>query len=365
MEQAEQSGNAPDSAGTSRPRRLRGCLKTMAGAGLLIGAGFLLAAILGEVIIRYAAPLPPVPRWFENSPEYVYRLKKNFSQQYDFPGFDAVMNVRTNALGHRQADWDPGRPFSGTTVLFLGDSFVFGYGVNVEDRFDMLLRKRFPDDAPLRLINAGVPGWGTLQELRYAREHLEIFQPDIIVLVFCGNDPHDDMLYSTGRMVFNEQGIFWFPGKEFLRAHSMLYRFLLRQSRVIRHNLYLWKAGRKEDAPQPDPQTASIIPPEEWEKTRRKIAGFHRDFQAFNPDGRLIVLAAAPWEEDIRDGLAPLGREEALDYLDLHDESRVLPEPDRRLPWDGHWSYAMHELVADRLSELLRPLAAGQTAGRE
>lgn len=78
-------------------------------------------------------------------------------------------------------------------VLFLGDSFVYGVGVNDEQaipqRVEKILRSR---DYSVEIINAGSPGKGTDYELRLLQVLGQRLSPDLIVLCFFWNDYFDN-----------------------------------------------------------------------------------------------------------------------------------------------------------------------------
>lgn len=66
-------------------------------------------------------------------------------------------------------------------VLMLGDSITFGYGVADEQTFSYLLDEK---SEKIEVINAGVQGYGTDQELIYLKNEGLKYQPDVIVLNF-------------------------------------------------------------------------------------------------------------------------------------------------------------------------------------
>ena len=110
-----------------------------------VGHRLLFAAFLGvtalavlEILVRVFAPQQEPSLWLEPDARYGHVMKTNFHQQYHFLGSDFVMDVRTNAQGLRDDDIEP-HSDSVKTILFLGDSFTFGHGVNVADRFDKRL----------------------------------------------------------------------------------------------------------------------------------------------------------------------------------------------------------------------------------
>lgn len=74
-------------------------------------------------------------------------------------------------------------------VVFLGDSFVWGFDVNSEHRFTEQLRLREPD---WDIFNLGVAGYGTTQELLLLKQEFERLHPDVIFLVFCSDNDRLD-----------------------------------------------------------------------------------------------------------------------------------------------------------------------------
>src|SRR6266508_4570513 len=74
-----------------------------------------------------------------------------------------TVSVRHNSLGLRDIEQDRApKP----TILFVGDSFVWGYDAEADERFTELLRPAMPD---FRIVNAGVSGYGTDQEFLLLR----------------------------------------------------------------------------------------------------------------------------------------------------------------------------------------------------
>lgn len=307
-----------------------------------------------EFLIRVFLPQQESMQWFASSERYGYVLKKTFSQDYRYLGFNFVMNVTTNSYGHRDEEYNPS-DFSNPNIkkiLILGDSYAFGQGVNLPERFDSLLEHELAKlDKDYLVINCGVGGWGTLQQVKYARDHFHVFQPDMIVLMFCGNDPDDDEAFLR-RETDNERGFFYFPGKIFLRDHSHLYRFLYKSFITIRHKRNVEKKLERMPYPKTaeiDTQSASLITDDQWRRTLQIIKDFHEDFLAYNPDGVLIVQSTNPSQQDIRNHLSLLTNGSNLFYVDMKDEVTSLSREDMVLPHDGHWSRRMHMIYAQAL----------------
>lgn len=329
---------------------------------VLVVAALTVALIAVECGIRLLAPQPPIAEWFTHDARYGFFLKPNFHQSFPYPGSDFVMEVRTNSLGLRDIEPQAQPAEPGKTILLLGDSFVFGYGVNVEDRIDARLRDALrhmsqamtsagDGASTTRVINAGVPGWGTELETQFARDHLAEFRPDVIVLVFCANDPGND---RGGKLpaLSNEDSILYAP-KMVLRQHSHAYRWLSKQAAILRYSRQMRAKLETSGTAAPDTQSGSIITPVEWERTLQTIRAFHADYLAFNPAGILVVLASAPENAAIRTRLRSLDNGQSLFYLDLRDAYLRLPPEERVTPWDRHWAPAVHRLAADALFDFI------------
>jgi hypothetical protein len=99
---------------------------------------------------------------------------------------DLRYRIDINAHGLRDRDVPFEKPNGRKRVLILGDSFAFGVGLNAGERFSDLLDGMLGDD--VEVINAGVPGWGTDQEMLFYESSLRRFEPDVVVLAFLGQN---------------------------------------------------------------------------------------------------------------------------------------------------------------------------------
>jgi len=329
-----------------------GVLKRLLQNLALLAAGCLVAVLLVETVVRICLPQEDIAEWFVAHDLYGVTLKRNFHQRYDYVGHDFTMHVQTNSLGFRDKEHDFSREREEKTILLLGNSFVFGYGINIPDRFDTRLESLLREHGqPMHIVNAGVPSWGTRNETDYARRHFSVIKPDVIVLLFCGNDPGDDR--GLRRPALSGKNSILYLPKRFLRMHTHTYRFLLKQMTIARHRQRVSKSLSRNAQAQLDVQSGSAISASDWETTRTLIRGFYSDFKHFNKSGRLIVMAAAPDNEDVQKNLAMLANGKDLVYLDLSEAIADIPDEDRRTPWDGHWSPAMHAVAAKEIHSLL------------
>ena len=104
-----------------------------------------------------------------------------------------------NALGMRDAERGPkARP----RALVVGDSSVFGFGVDQDELFTSLLEDRMGAD----VVNAGVPGWSSLQ----ARNMLALrglsLEPDLLVIATLWSDNNFDQFVDAEVLAQVETG---------------------------------------------------------------------------------------------------------------------------------------------------------------
>jgi hypothetical protein len=111
----------------------------------------------------------------------------------EFTGSRTV-SVRHNSHGFRDEEFLPKtRP----RIAFLGDSFVWGYDVQEEERFTEKLQVMIPD---WEVLNLGVSGFGTDQEFLLLQSWYDMLRPDIVFLVYtAGSDDLDNVkVYNYG-----------------------------------------------------------------------------------------------------------------------------------------------------------------------
>jgi hypothetical protein len=125
--------------------------------------------------------------------------ERSLSYQYDselgwapIPGSSAsVTNARTiqahhNSLGLRDEEFTlDAQP----TIMFLGDSFVWGLDAELGERFSDLLKARI---AGYKILAAGVSGYGTDQEYLLLKRLWPKVKPAVVVLIFCTQNDRDD-----------------------------------------------------------------------------------------------------------------------------------------------------------------------------
>src|SRR5258707_1079947 len=159
-----------------------------AGAALLSLA---VALSAGEVLTRLFWKDRPNVASDERTLSYRYDPELGWfpitNSSLQFKG-SRVINIKHNEDGFRDRSHGPKTK---KRIAFLGDSFVWGYDAEQPERFTDKLQARLPD---WEVLNLGVSGYATDQELLLLHRWFDRYQPDIVVLVYCDNDVEENRL---------------------------------------------------------------------------------------------------------------------------------------------------------------------------
>ncbi len=132
----------------------------------------------------------------------------------------------TNADGIRSRRESTAYPAGDFNILFLGDSFTYGFHVGIDDAFpaqaEVVLRQEFP---ALR-VNVANFGWvssSPLLSLRLLRDIGARYHPRLVVMCFDMTDFFDDI---HQRHMLEQKGIYWYYDKcpVTLRAVALMKR---------------------------------------------------------------------------------------------------------------------------------------------
>ncbi|MDY7035255.1 MAG: GDSL-type esterase/lipase family protein [Thermodesulfobacteriota bacterium] len=128
---------------------------------------------------------------------------KNITQPSHILGYQLVPSLRgrkiqinSHGLRDRERSWE--KPSSINRILGLGDSFTFGYGVNLEDCYLKQLEGLLNyDKTEWDVINAGVVGYDMWQYLAYFEHYGYLYHPDLVTIGvyfndFYGNPSHEE-----------------------------------------------------------------------------------------------------------------------------------------------------------------------------
>jgi hypothetical protein len=253
-----------------------------------------------------------------------------------------VTNARTihaqhNSLGFRDIEFErDARP----TILFVGDSFVWGVDAEADERFTDLLRSRL---SGFTIVNAGVSGYGTDQEYLLLRRIWATIQPAVVVLIFCtDNDRLDNGTnvrydgYQKPYFATAADGALVLRGQP-VPTSRQLY---IKQNWLVRH---LWLARAAAFAYVEIRYPQLYVP----DPTERIVSKMHEFVEAHG--ARLVVGLQAGDDKLIQHLHAERVPSVTFDGAETYSPL-----------YGGHWTPAGHKLVAERLSGLLSEIRVGK-----
>ena len=366
--------------------------------------GLLVGLVAVEVVLRLLGPrltvvnsLTSIATFQTFHPVYGFFHRPGASGWIETPEFTSYVSF--NSRGLRDREIAPAKPPGGYRVLVLGDSFVEGAQVPVEDTVSRQLEPLLATAAPGRpvdAVNAGNAGFGTAQEVLFLEHDGAAYQPDVVVLVyFVDNDLPDNgsrvarerKLDTTRRPFFVPDGrgsIELRPGLVPPPDRLTAIRPLLRKSVTYNliENFLLWHEAREQEQAQigKNRPTYLVDPPADWDEAwwvTEQILGRARD--SARAIGAELVVVAAPsyfqldadawrWlvEGDTRERnvyrqdvpnlrLAEIAGRQGLRFLDLLPAIRAEHQAGAGLyfPADGHWNSAGHAFAARQIAEYL------------
>jgi lysophospholipase L1-like esterase len=157
---------------------------------------------LFEIALRawgHSEASPAFQALFMPDPALGYRLRPNARTRFVTAEFDTEISI--NGQGVRDdAEIGP-KPPGERRIVVLGDSLVLSVQVDRQKTFCQLLEDRLNRaGGPIhyRVINAGVQGYGPVEELLFFREVARAFQPDLVIqTIFVGNDAEEAVTSSS------------------------------------------------------------------------------------------------------------------------------------------------------------------------
>ncbi|HEV7475939.1 MAG TPA: SGNH/GDSL hydrolase family protein [Pyrinomonadaceae bacterium] len=212
-----------------KPQRARA--KRLLGKLLLVLAGFLLGGVVAEVALRVAGY--SYPEFYQLDEVRGVSLLPGVEGWYRKEG---VSYVRINSDGLRDREHSEAKPEGTFRIAVIGDSYCEAFQVSPEEAFWSVMAARLQECDAVRgrkieVINFGVSGYGTAQELLTLREKVWKYTPDLVLLaVTTNNDITDNsrVLKKTDEVPY-----FIYKGDQLTLDDS----FKHSQTFVVRHSL--------------------------------------------------------------------------------------------------------------------------------
>jgi hypothetical protein len=272
--------------------------------------------------------------------------------------------LEINSFGLRERELGP--PGDSTLrVCVLGDSIVFGLGIEAKDAFPRALERVLQQrlHRPVEVVNGGVPGYGTLQQLKLFEETVDTLQPDIVLAtVSVFNDVADNVKFAAPHKRWENAPNLIYRPLRWLRQRSQLY-LMLRQYRsgvsaekmmdihavrpsgatdrglrITEESLITFAATARERGVTFGVLVAPAqkqVSPKTWAETLRSRGLQPQRYSHELPNRRVVEFAR-------KKNLA------VMDLLPLlHEEHEDLYE-------NEHWTTAGHALVAEAVADFMQ-----------
>ncbi len=365
----------------------------------LLGFGIASALLIGELAVRLVVPMPPAFSWLR--PDGLVLHTPGMHATYFRQEFRT--DVRINSLGLRGSELPPKKAAGTLRVLVLGDSYAEGLQVAGDEVLSSRLQAAFDADKGPRVevVNAGVSGYGTADELVLLEKLGWDLEPDLVLVAFC---VHNDVKDNLARPLYDFSSDPPRPAeappprglalgvlrtKELLSRRSQLYQLLRDRTDDLQPGGLAVRLGLKRQkgnvaaaadaGSRPLDHTAWFekeTPPElakGVDYTRRLLG---RMADECRERGVPMLVALVPLRDQVSDArwealrakrsLAPDSRsrpqemlvgmtaEMGIEVVDLLPV--LLRSPNRESLYfdiDGHWTAAGHQVAADALKPAL------------
>jgi len=191
-----------------RPRRSGRLARKLCLAGLAAALSLIVAAGALELLARCCWQMPKEMAHFQqqgmydDDPAAGFGLRPGYRGTLQIQQSSRSTDVVVDGLGMRSdTTAPPDTKCAAARVLCVGDSVVFGYGVEAAESLPARLQHQLQrqlqpqSDLPVQVGNGGVPAHSTVDYVAHLRALLPRFPADLVVFaVYPGNDFQEDRM---------------------------------------------------------------------------------------------------------------------------------------------------------------------------
>lgn len=165
---------------------------------LLVAVG-VLCLLAAELVAARLQLLEYPPRMNRSHPTRGYTLRPGFEGESRFG-----IPFRVSAQGFRSPEVAVPKPEGTRRVLVLGDSVTWGAGVREEETFARQLEAALRDelDCVVEVVNAGISGYGSVEQLDVLRNDGIALDPDVVLVYHVENDNQSSSHAQGGLAAF-------------------------------------------------------------------------------------------------------------------------------------------------------------------
>lgn len=318
---------------------------------------------------------------FAGHPVLGYRLQPGARTRFSTSEFDTEITI--NNAGVRDDEEIGPKPSNERRVVILGDSLVLSVQVPFATTFGEQLEQRLnaraaslQDQTRYRVINAGVQGYGPVEEMLFFREVVRHLQPDVVLVsVFVGNDA-EEAVTSQAKLLSERAAVDALRESVVTRLRRLVRRSMVLQILRLRLVAATSRFQPASASPEPPLQSYAARPAPRIAQgiayTRDAIAQMSADAAAVGARLGIVLMPARLQLDDgdfgrLRDIVAAAGGEMqrhapterfasalstlGLPMLDLLPPLQAaLPGPDLFFQENVHLTPRGHGVVADALA---------------
>jgi lysophospholipase L1-like esterase len=380
----------------------------------LILGGIIAGVFLGELALHLGGikglkkPKDPVSSETYRLDDPAAAWSLNPGASFEWPGEGEPSFIQANTDGLRDREHTKEKPPKTFRIAVMGDSFTEALQVPMEKTFWWKMRKQLNKkctalgDRKVEVINFGVQGYGTAQQLMTLRHKAWKYSPDLVILAFFpGNDIINNskkldfyqrrpyFVYKNGELVPDMSWLKISPKEhEYLRFSLVdnLPTWLVNNSRILRlvRQVDLENKKRLLDATEKKRSSKNFQEPidsvwkEAWQVTEGLITLMNQEVKAKKADFMVLIVSTGlqvypdPMARQsymkqfgIKDFSYPnqriksLGDSLNITTLDTVPRLREYAEKNKTcvhgfpnaLPCEGHWNSQGHEQVAQLIAQ--------------
>ena len=212
----------------------------------LVVIGGLVGLLFAEILLRLLGVAYPLP--YYRDPYCGSRLRPGFQGWFTKEG---RAFVTINSAGFRDREHSLAKPPDTVRIAVLGDSFAEAVQVPLEKTFWSVLegelqRRHVFGERQVEVLNFGISGHGTAQQLQVLRHYVWPYEPDLVLLAFfAGNDVRNNsrqlesdhvkpfFAVQHGELILDER---FLQHPDYIRAGTAQVRFkvsLINASRLL------------------------------------------------------------------------------------------------------------------------------------
>lgn len=221
---------------------------------LLLAVSTMSALLLAEIIVANLRPQWTERRLLKNSagnkrPSDILPFRMCNSCQGRLVRSEFSTRITINSLGLRGKEVDLDRP-TGHRILVVGDSFTYGWGVEDDETYPVVLERRLAErlgENSVQVLNAGfAAGYYPDTYYLWLKEFGMRFEPDLIIVGFyVGNDIDHDKAFENVWAEVDEDGLptrITTPKVEIVEGHRVRLVRRLRYRYPVLRNSHLFQA---------------------------------------------------------------------------------------------------------------------------